>query len=89
MANTTKLKLEIADDHNMQLLAEKYPDAVKKVVEVREDHTRLYALAKAHLTIGVPIPGVKITTPDGRVLDGTTEPKQAGLSLRAPGDDAA
>jgi hypothetical protein len=63
--NKTKLKLEVTD---MDALAKEYPHAIKKVVIVREDHTALYALAKAHLVTGKPIPGVIITKPDGSML---------------------
>lgn len=56
---------------NTDALAAKYPDAVKRVVVVKEDHKRLYELAKAHFTLNTPIPGVIITHPDGRVLDGS------------------
>jgi len=63
--NKTKLKLTVTD---IDVLKAAYPDAVQQVVIIREDHTKLYAIAKAHLVIGKPIPGVTIIKPDGTVL---------------------
>lgn len=76
----------------MDALKELYPDAVKKVVTVKEDHGRLYELAQAHMIIGKPIPGVTITHPDGRVLkeeySDPNQPKFDGSTPTRLADDA-
>jgi len=75
--NKKNLHLQVT---STEALAAKYPDAVKKVVVVKEDHKRLYELAKAHFVLNAPIPGVIITHPDGRVLDGSAlgQPEAVG-----------
>lgn len=88
-AKGKRLKLEVT---NIDALKAKYPDAVKQQIVVREDYTRLYELATAHLIIGEAIPGVTITHPDGRVLcDEITDPNQPkfdGTTATRLADDA-
>lgn len=91
MANKTKLHIEVTD---MAALEAAFPNAVKRVVEIREDRKELYALAKAHLVIGKPIPGVIITKPDGSMLtDAKIQTQQvehhdAGIFQRKSSDAA-